>query len=167
MSNTGASPRRGKKSDSAFRTISEVATELGVQQHVLRFWESRFDAVQPLKRGGGRRYYRPEDVTLLRTIRDRLYDDGFTIKGVQRLLEEKGVDVFINEANQPASVISTVAPSDVLIEPGLPLDLPQTPETPKVEKPAKTGLTSHQKKEIKAAIQELESLKNSLDQVLA
>src|ERR671923_1397933 len=80
--------RRTEKSAQAFRTISEVATELDVPQHVLRFWESKFSQVRPLKRGGGRRYYRPEDVDLLRRIRTLLYDDGYTIKGVQRLLKE-------------------------------------------------------------------------------
>lgn len=82
--------RRVTKSPSAFRTISEVATELEVPQHVLRFWESKFNQVRPLKRGGGRRYYRPEDVELLRRIRALLYDDGYTIKGVQKLLRENG-----------------------------------------------------------------------------
>jgi DNA-binding transcriptional MerR regulator len=80
--------RRVEKSAQAFRTISEVATELDVPQHVLRFWESKFSQVRPLKRGGGRRYYRPEDIDLLRRIRTLLYDDGYTIKGVQRLLKE-------------------------------------------------------------------------------
>ncbi|MBI5163317.1 MAG: MerR family transcriptional regulator [Magnetospirillum sp.] len=82
--------RRTGKSDSAFRTISEVADELDVPQHVLRFWESKFPQVKPLKRGGGRRYYRPEDVALLRRIRDLLYAEGYTIKGVQKLLREGG-----------------------------------------------------------------------------
>src|SRR6202140_6013178 len=80
--------RRAMKSAAAFRTISEVATELDVPQHVLRFWESKFSQIRPLKRGGGRRYYRPEDVVLLRRIRQCLYEDGYTIKGVQRLLRE-------------------------------------------------------------------------------
>jgi DNA-binding transcriptional MerR regulator len=83
-----ASDRRNEKSAQAFRTISEVATELDVPQHVLRFWESKFNQVRPLKRGGGRRYYRPEDVDLLRKIRGLLYEEGYTIKGVQRLLRE-------------------------------------------------------------------------------
>jgi len=83
-----ASARRQVKSAAAFRTISEVASELAVPQHVLRFWESKFSQIRPLKRGGGRRYYRPEDVTLLRRIRQCLYEDGYTIKGVQRLLRE-------------------------------------------------------------------------------
>ena len=77
------------KADSAFRTISEVAEDLGVQQHVLRFWETKFTQVKPLKRGGGRRYYRPEDVALLKKIHTLLYAEGYTIKGVQKLL--KGV----------------------------------------------------------------------------
>ena len=83
--------RRNGKSAAAFRTISEVAAELDVPSHVLRFWETRFNQVRPLKRGGGRRYYRPEDVDLLRHIRSLLYDDGYTIKGVQKLLRENGI----------------------------------------------------------------------------
>jgi DNA-binding transcriptional MerR regulator len=78
------------KSAEAFRTISEVATELNVPQHVLRFWESRFIQIKPVKRAGGRRYYRPEDVDLLKGIRALLYSDGFTIKGVQKVLKERG-----------------------------------------------------------------------------
>jgi DNA-binding transcriptional MerR regulator len=92
MSGDGELPlvRRSGKSEAAFRTISEVADELDVPQHVLRFWESKFPQVKPLKRGGGRRYYRPEDVALLRRIRDLLYSEGYTIKGVQKLLREGG-----------------------------------------------------------------------------
>ena len=79
------------KSPEAFRTISEVAETLDVPPHVLRFWETRFAQVKPVKRGGGRRYYRPEDVRLLRGIRGLLYDDGMTIKGVQKILRERGI----------------------------------------------------------------------------
>lgn len=78
------------KSPDAFRTISEAAEELDLPQHVLRFWETRFATIKPLKRGGGRRYYRPEDVLLLRGIRHLLYDQGFTIRGVQRILKDQG-----------------------------------------------------------------------------
>jgi DNA-binding transcriptional MerR regulator len=86
---TGDEPStRLKKSPSAFRTISEVADDLHIPQHVLRFWETRFPQVKPLKRGGGRRYYRPDDIALLRRISDLLYIQGYTIKGVQRLLRE-------------------------------------------------------------------------------
>ncbi|RUT32551.1 MerR family transcriptional regulator [Arsenicitalea aurantiaca] len=80
-----------EKSPDAFRTISEAAEELDLPQHVLRFWETRFAPIKPLKRGGGRRYYRPEDVLLLKGIRHLLYDKGFTIKGVQRILKDQGV----------------------------------------------------------------------------
>jgi len=79
------------KSPDAFRTISEVAEDLDLPQHVLRFWETRFSQIKPLKRGGGRRYYRPDDVELLRGIRHLLYGEGYTIKGVQRILKEQGV----------------------------------------------------------------------------
>jgi DNA-binding transcriptional MerR regulator len=82
--------RRSGKSAAAFRTISEVAEDLDVPAHVLRFWETKFPSVKPLKRGGGRRYYRPEDIDLLRGIRELLYGDGYTIKGVQKLLKESG-----------------------------------------------------------------------------
>src|SRR6266446_7146094 len=79
------------KAPDAFRTISEVAADLEVPQHVLRFWESRFRDIKPMKRGGGRRYYRPDDVELLRGIRHLLYGEGYTIRGVQRILREQGV----------------------------------------------------------------------------
>ncbi|NKE47248.1 MerR family transcriptional regulator [Roseomonas frigidaquae] len=83
---------RPRKAPTAFRTISEVADDLQIPQHVLRFWETKFPQLKPLKRGGGRRYYRPEDITLLRRISDLLYTQGYTIKGVQRLLREGGLD---------------------------------------------------------------------------
>jgi DNA-binding transcriptional MerR regulator len=79
------------KAPDAFRTISEVAEEVNVPQHVLRFWESRFAQIKPLKRGGGRRYYRPEDIDLLRGVRHLLYGEGYTIRGVQRILREEGL----------------------------------------------------------------------------
>ena len=83
--------RRPAKSPEAFRTISEVADDLDVPQHVLRFWETKFGQLRPLKRGGGRRYYRPEDIALLRRIRDLLYAEGYTIRGVQKLFREQSV----------------------------------------------------------------------------
>jgi DNA-binding transcriptional MerR regulator len=90
MSETALRPaRRVEKAPGAFRTISEVADELNVPQHVLRFWESKFAQVRPLKRGGGRRYYRPEDVALLRLIRGLLYDQGYTIRGVKKVLKDQ------------------------------------------------------------------------------
>jgi len=93
--------RRLEKSASAFRTISEVAEELDVPQHVLRFWETKFPQVRPLKRGGGRRYYRPEDVDLLRTIRGLLYQEGYTIKGVQKLMREGALRARVQPTPEP------------------------------------------------------------------
>ncbi len=94
-----------EKDPEAFRIISEVAEDLNVPQHVLRFWESRFPQIKPMKRGGGRRYYRPDDVDLLRGIRHLLYGEGYTIRGVQRILREQGVgfvqDVWHEGAPQP------------------------------------------------------------------
>ena len=90
IESTEAGSGRASKSPDAFRTIREVSEELDVPQHVLRFWETKFNQVRPLKRGGGRRYYRPEDVDLLRRIRSLLYADGYTIRGVQKLMRETG-----------------------------------------------------------------------------
>jgi DNA-binding transcriptional MerR regulator len=83
------------KSPDAFRTISEVAEQLDLPQHVLRFWETRFNQIKPMKRGGGRRYYRPQDVELIKGIRHMLYDQGYTIKGVQKLLRDNGVPFLV------------------------------------------------------------------------
>ena len=85
------SQKSSAKSAAAFRTISEVGRDLDLPQHVLRFWESKFSQIKPLKRGGGRRYYRPEDVAVIRRIRELLYSDGYTIKGVQKLFRESGL----------------------------------------------------------------------------
>lgn len=89
------------KSKSAFRTIAEVGDELGVATHVLRFWETKFPQISPMKRSGGRRYYRPDDVELLRKIKELLYDKRFTIEGVQKLIKEKGVKAFVGEEIMP------------------------------------------------------------------
>jgi DNA-binding transcriptional MerR regulator len=102
------------KSPDAFRTISEAADELDLPQHVLRFWETRFSTIKPLKRGGGRRYYRPEDVLLLKGIRRLLYDQGFTIKGVQRILKEQGARyVMAVGEGGPIEQAAPVAPARV------------------------------------------------------
>ena len=85
-----AEQSRPRKAPTAFRTISEVAEDLHIPQHVLRFWETKFPQLKPLKRGGGRRYYRPEDIALLKRVSDLLYTQGYTIKGVQRLLRDGG-----------------------------------------------------------------------------
>src|ERR1700684_1888993 len=88
------------KSPDAFRTISEAAEDLNLPQHVLRFWETRFPQIKPLKRGGGRRYYRPDDVELLRAIKQLLYGEGYTIKGVQRLFKEQGPRAFATKTQR-------------------------------------------------------------------
>ena len=85
------------KSPNAFRTISEVADSIGIPQHVLRFWESKFSQIKPMKRGGGRRYYRPEDVEIIDAIRRLLHDDGYTMKGAQKLLREHGVKAVVQQ----------------------------------------------------------------------
>jgi len=122
----GSGRGRPKKAPTAFRTISEVADELHIPQHVLRFWETKFIQVRPLKRGGGRRYYRPDDIALLRRISDLLYIQGYTIKGVQRLLREGGGKLSDDippatpdERAAAEAERATVAPEPVLPMPGL------------------------------------------------
>jgi DNA-binding transcriptional MerR regulator len=102
------------KAPDAFRTISEVADDLDVPQHVLRFWETRFAQIKPMKRSGGRRYYRPEDVNLLRGIRHLLYGQGYTIRGVQRILREQGIKTV---QNWQTGAISPMVPAAVDDEP--------------------------------------------------
>jgi DNA-binding transcriptional MerR regulator len=92
------------KAPDAFRTISEVAQELDIPQHVLRFWETRFSQIKPMKRSGGRRYYRPDDVDLLKGIRRLLYGEGYTIRGVQRILKEHGIKSVQSLADSSAAV---------------------------------------------------------------
>ncbi len=105
------------KSREAFRTISEVADDLGVPQHVLRFWESKFNQIKPLKRGGGRRYYRPEDVDLIKGIQRLLHTEGYTIKGVQKIFREHGVKAVQrgiiggDQSRATAAIVSSNAPA--------------------------------------------------------
>ena len=106
------------KSAQAFRTISEVATELDLPQHVLRFWETKFNAIKPMKRGGGRRYYRPDDIVILQRIRGLLYDDGYTIKGVQKLLREGGGKIDLPEGKgKVGEAIQNTSPETISTEP--------------------------------------------------
>lgn len=111
-----------EKAPDAFRTISEVAEELDLPQHVLRFWETRFSQIRPMKRGGGRRYYRPDDVDLLRGIRHLLYGEGYTIRGVQRILKDEGgrfvQAVWKSGAPQPAEAAVEGDGEESDIEPG-------------------------------------------------
>ena len=108
---------RPQKSSTAFRTISEVADDLDVAQHVLRFWESKFAQVRPLKRGGGRRYYRPEDVDLLRQIRSLLYDEGYTIKGAQKLMRARRARPAQADEPAPAAPRAVARPTPRVLAP--------------------------------------------------
>ena len=140
--------RRNGKSAAAFRTISEVANDLDVPPHVLRFWETKFPQVRPLKRGGGRRYYRPEDVSLLKRIRELLYADGYTIKGVQRLLRDGSVKlVQVDNAEELAATSVDQA-----------LVLDNESENPQ------SGLSARARSEISKVLEELLSLKKQLQQ---
>jgi len=142
IGNRSDEPTRSKgKSAAAFRTISEVATALEVPQHVLRFWETRFPQVKPLKRGGGRRYYRPEDVALLQDIRRLLYNEGYTIKGVQRLLRDGALKAGRGANEPPPPQVVSVSP------------LPPSPAT---------ALPDSARSAIRAAIAELEDIRATL-----
>jgi len=136
--------RRGGKRASAFRTIGEVAEDLDVPTHVLRFWESKFPQLKPLKRGGGRRYYRPEDVQLLQRIRRCLYQDGYTIRGVQRLLKE-GVT---EPASPPAA---TVLPEPATLFPLEPL----SPSPPPVARPGRAQPARALPAGVRSALEEI------------
>src|SRR6201999_4073771 len=116
------------KSAEAFRTISEVSEELDVPQHVLRFWESRFAQIKPVKRAGGRRYYRPEDVDLLRGIRALLYSDGYTIRGAQKILRERGIrhvaEIGRGEVRAEKPPVEVVIEAPMTVEEADPFDAP-------------------------------------------
>ncbi len=151
-----------QKSPEAFRTISEVAAELDVPQHVLRFWETKFNQIKPLKRGGGRRYYRPEDIDLLRGIRTLLYHDGYTIKGVQKVFRENGVryvaetgraelEAELAAAGGGGDVVDMVAP-EAQARPAMPL----APVEPR-------QLTEDEQDSLERILAELEGLKTRLE----
>jgi DNA-binding transcriptional MerR regulator len=109
------SGRKAVKSEAAFRTISEVSVDLDVPQHVLRFWESKFSQIKPLKRGGGRRYYRPEDLALLKRIRDLLYKDGYTIRGVQKLLRDQARGHAVDAKVEPPGEPEVASPPSLFV----------------------------------------------------
>jgi len=140
------------KSPEAFRTISEVAVELDVPKHVLRFWEGKFSQLRPLKRGGGRRYYRPEDVDLLRGIRQLLYGDGYTIKGVQRLLRENGVRFVMTCWEETAVGSSRAAVKDI---PDVAADAARSMSEGDADGTKVLGLTKGQTDQLRAVLGEL------------
>ena len=163
--------RRVEKSAQAFRTISEVAAELDVPQHVLRFWESKFSQVRPLKRGGGRRYYRPEDIDLLRRIRALLYEDGYTIKGVQRLLKEgrgrlpqqQRIDLAAESALENLRIVSARAEA---MTSGNRQPLPRTGPQPSTSTPRAAMLDLHKRREIESVLEDLEQALSQLRNTL-
>ncbi|MCL4135845.1 UNVERIFIED_CONTAM: hypothetical protein GTU68_017203 [Idotea baltica] len=137
------------KSNQAFRTISEVSTELEVPAHVLRFWETKFPQIKPMKRGGGRRYYRPEDISLLKGVRAMLHVDGYSIKGVQKALREQGVRAISDRSeDQIASAV----------EAGQPDIAPATPQPTNGAQP----ITASERKELQAVLDALVALRAEL-----
>ena len=139
------------KAPDAFRTISEVAEELDIPQHVLRFWETRFAQIKPMKRSGGRRYYRPDDVDLLKGIRRLLYGEGYTIRGVQRILKEHGIKSVQGLADQTSAVTFGAVEEAI----GLSLQEPEEGETPIVdaaEDEARTRITRPKRRKSTTAL---------------
>ena len=135
---------RPPKGPEAFRTISEVAEELNIPQHVLRFWETRFSQIRPMKRGGGRRYYRPADVDLLKGIRQLLYGEGYTIRGVQRILKQSGtpyvVDIGQGAIRPDAPDVAANEPKSIAIAPRRPRGAMSSPQEVRTAAPAKPAL---------------------------
>ena len=175
-----AGKAKAKKAPSAFRTISEVADELHIPQHVLRFWETKFPQVKPLKRGGGRRYYRPEDILLLRRVSNLLYIQGYTIKGVQRLLREGGGKLSDNipppapderEAPNVESIGRPPAMEPMLPMPGLIQAAAESPQQPRSNGRGKATAKPEPDAEAAAAPArpnpEVERLRGMLAEVLA
>jgi DNA-binding transcriptional MerR regulator len=166
------------KSPEAFRTISEVAEELDIPQHVLRFWESRFHEIKPMKRGGGRRYYRPQDVDLLRGIRHLLYGEGYTIRGVQRLLREQG-HRFVQSVWRPGAPQPTPKEGEREAKPAgreaslkadkLPghADAPNTHSEPEPVTATQGRLSPAQVQQLRSALQELAECRRLLQAAVA
>jgi DNA-binding transcriptional MerR regulator len=169
-----------EKAPDAFRTISEVADEIDVPQHVLRFWESRFAQIRPMKRGGGRRYYRPDDVDLLRGVRHLLYGEGYTIRGVQRILRDEGTtfvqnvwragaapppplsgddsEEFADQAAEPGPSLFGFASSsreDSIEEPAAERREPAIASPASIEQSSRHGLAGGDRRKLQAALDEL------------
>ena len=157
-----------EKSPDAFRTISEAATDLDVPQHVLRFWETRFSQIRPMKRAGGRRYYRPGDIDLLRGIRALLYGEGYTIKGVQKILREHGAAHVVAIGRGEAR--AKTAPLDVE-QASIPPKARKKPEKPAVSSPVERAerppvLGRAEIEELKLALTDLSSARRLLERAL-
>lgn len=154
------------KSPNAFRTISEVSETLDVPAHVLRFWESKFPAVRPIKRGGGRRYYRPEDVTLLVGIRELLYEDGLTIKGVQKIFREKGQRHVVGRGaevlGEPLELVDPMVAFDIPEPEPEAAPLPAASAEAPEPAPAEAEADAPETVRVKAVISKLEALRNRL-----
>ena len=158
------------KAPDAFRTISEVADEIDVPQHVLRFWESRFTQIRPMKRGGGRRFYRPEDVDLLRGVRHLLYGEGYTIRGVQRLLREQG-QRFVQNVWQPGAPQPSHHPTaeDAADDGDEEIEREESDraDAPRMSAPPAAGLAGADRQKLQAALHELSECRRLLDAVLS
>ena len=152
------------KSPEAFRTISEVAKDLSVPKHVLRFWEGKFSQLRPMKRGGGRRYYRPEDVDLLKGIRQLLYSDGYTIKGVQKILREQGVR-FVMDYWQLSKQGDAVVLKDIPDMASEAAKSAAEPYVPDAEPGAGEELSQEQSEQLRAVLSELEECRKLLAEV--
>ncbi|MFN0190402.1 MAG: MerR family transcriptional regulator [Aestuariivirga sp.] len=150
------------KSPDAFRTISEAAEELNVPQHVLRFWETRFAQIKPMKRAGGRRYYRPADVELLKGIRSLLYGEGYTIRGVQRILKEEGPNFVCGVGRGEVAARKSELPGDKEGAAGTP---PPPGKAPLARLPEKvgSGLSDAQQQSLNQALKELGEAKGLLE----
>jgi DNA-binding transcriptional MerR regulator len=145
------------KAPEAFRTISEVADELEVPKHVLRFWEAKFAQLKPMKRGGGRRYYRPEDVALLRGIRFLLYNDGYTIRGVQKILREHGPRFVMDSRRMAEEDEQEGAMSQPHEIPDIAAEAAQSGIATIVREPTERGLPKINPEAIGALLDELEA----------
>ncbi len=152
-----------EKAPEAFRTISEVAEDLDVPQHVLRFWEGKFSHVKPMKRAGGRRYYRPNDLELLRGIRHLLYGEGYTIKGVQRILREQGTGYVTEAGKQKALPQQAGADAETAAAPqqAAPRVPPPPPSAPQENLPA-TALKGSDLQILSGVLKELSAIKGML-----
>ena len=171
----GASDQAAGKGPEAFRTISEASTELGVPQHVLRFWETRFSFIRPMKRAGGRRFYRRQDLAVLKGVRTLLHEQGYTIKGVQRLHREEGVRRLIGAGE--GSSIATEAPSDkpalapeprlaaVVLSPAVVAQAPEPPAAPQA-RPAVPILQPDARSRLEAVLRDIEGVKAGIDRLL-